>query len=465
MKKVILILSLLIFLIPFSSASAYTGGLLHGKPINMGSAFGITSKIGLNVTDGDIKTYETMAGPGLNPDTFWYEFSNEKTIDSYAVISSAINMKFYDQNKNLILTIISKEVINGGVIKKITPIRGVKYVMIENSYATSKVYEWDVFEVPPINYEEIKNLSATGIAEKEITLNWDNPSNNADFVGAKVYRDNQMLRQLGKTVGKLTDSSLFHSTNYSYRVSAVYSDGYETPGITLNATTATPPPPPPPPPAIPAVTGATIESNNGYLVKWATPITGDIQLIVGGKNYAIIPASNLSYTIPSKDMKYTGIFNDPDVAMFPIDSLGRQTVTVRPQIVGGGNIGQVKTPFNANELLKVIIGLVGLVGMFILLALAFNVAPKLKKTVTTAVGEKDLKGNEVKGRTEREGRAERVTAVRERTEKPLRAAKVRERIERPHRAARVRERTERPQKATRERKQTTREKERAENGL
>lgn len=243
--------------------------------------------------------------------------------------------------------------------------------------------------------KEVSNLAATS-TEKEVSLTWKMPSyNSLDF--ARVYRKKvkkgmfAMMFKSGDTYEALfeTNGTTFKDltvkadTQYEYKVTTVDTKGNETDGKTITIKTK----------QNNVSGGNTDKDENGdYVVTWKTPTTGQIKVLVGGKEYAIVPASDQKIVIP-KDKMVFDLIGMPDVKLVPIDENGVEGTPTKPggngggigEIVGGGEIGKI---INAENVLKGGVQLLAVVGAFVLLGLAFRVVPKLVKMICDAFSNK-----------------------------------------------------------------------------
>ncbi|MGG4094774.1 hypothetical protein [Paenibacillus lautus] len=151
MKKtsnLLLILSLflsLAFINPavVNAASQYTGGLLDGETVQIGSSVGISSSLATQLTDNDPSTSVVLANGNLA----WYTFPSP--VEVSAVIAKYTNpvvVEFYDVNNNLLqrYELLSSD----GVQTLPAPVQNVSTVALKYTGANSRVYEWNVFAAP-----------------------------------------------------------------------------------------------------------------------------------------------------------------------------------------------------------------------------------------------------------------------------------------------------------------------------
>lgn len=122
--------------------------------------------------------------------------------------------------------------------------------------------------------------------------------------------------------------------------------------------------------------------NGDYLFKWEEPTKGKVKILVGGKEFAVVAASDKQILIKKADLKYD-VFGNPDVKLIPISESGLEGEPINPNNPDGGfgGIGGIddtfKNLFTPNTLLKVSFALLALVGGILLLRMSFMVVPKL----------------------------------------------------------------------------------------
>lgn len=255
--------------------------------------------------------------------------------------------------------------------------------------------------------KEVSNLRATATAQ-EVELMWTMPEYK-NLKIARIYRqkdDVGLLARLFTSTHELIfetngttfkDLNLKQDTEYKYKITTVDKDGNETDGKAITIKTK----------KISAGGGGTNKDENGdYVITWTTPVTGKMKVMIGGKEYSIVPASDKKIVIPKDQMKFDLIGN-PDVQLIPIDDDGKEGTPSKPgagegtgngggigDVVGGGEVGKVINPENTliggTELLKV-------VGGFILLGLAFLVVPRLIKLIRNSLETKTTSKRRVQG--------------------------------------------------------------------
>lgn len=243
--------------------------------------------------------------------------------------------------------------------------------------------------------QDVTNLKANA-QYNQVELTWSLP--NADgFKNVVIYRKNNdagLFARLFKTNEEplfetngtqFKDLTVQPDTSYTYRVASVYD--VETQGATVSVKT---------PKVSVGGGGAEKDENGDYVIKWTSPTTGKIKVIVGGKEYKIVPASDQKIVIP-KDKMVFDIIGNPDVKLIPVDDDGNEGIPSKPggngtgngggigDIVGGGDLAEVLNPENT---VKNGMELLVVVGAFLLLGLAFRVVPKLVKMIRNAFSNK-----------------------------------------------------------------------------
>jgi hypothetical protein len=181
-KRLFPVLLILGFLLtPFTSAFAYTGGLLNGLTIYQGSDIDVSTYTRTAFTDNNESTSNSLSASGSH-DVIWYKFSNSQTITHYQLNSSSstLRLKLYNSNKSLITEIVASA--NNSVKTSIGNFSNVSYVALENySGSSSYVYEFDVFGSVPVDYSGLLDgkslVSSTNYGETG-TSNMSGTDNN-----------------------------------------------------------------------------------------------------------------------------------------------------------------------------------------------------------------------------------------------------------------------------------------------
>lgn len=488
MKKIIISLFAFFFLIPVSSAFAFTDGVLEGLEV-----YSFTSsinevhrnKVEPAVNDNNITTKVNLQN---NYQYLVADLPQVKTIDSYQILgSNALSLRMYDAVGNQIYI---SNVTSNGKKHQINPVNGVKRIVIFKMSTTSawaEFFEMEFYEVPKVvTVEPITNLKETHVYNS-VDLSWWNPVNNTEFAGVIIEQDGKEIVKLpiGKTGHKIT--GLTPETLYKFKVYAIFSDGSksaaeeisvktdaipplgevknlkaasthervdlswtlptsngsvlshvniyrdietsffstlgmetvyaastkifetngtyfndltvsentkyeytltttetttkkESDGVSVSVKTAKKP-------NVEEIEGDGWEKDpsGDYIYKWTSPTKGKVKIMVGGKEFKVIQASDLQVTIPAADMKFT-LFGKPDVILIPISEDGSEGKPVKPPVTGGGggsgggenggiDTGDVDLPFTVIELIKGTFELMALFGKYIVVGLAILLMP------------------------------------------------------------------------------------------
>jgi hypothetical protein len=238
-KKVLpLLIAIMIFLIPFGSASAYTGGLLQGERVTRSSNINFSGNNTNQTTDGNETTYYGLGGSGSSH-IMWYKFPSPVSVASYQVLSdhvSQLNLRFYDSSNNLISETSN---INTYSVRTnlASTVNNVSIVALVNTgLSTNLIYEWDVFTTggAPAVKTEVEGVDVNNITKTSANLTWSNPVgySGVTYSGAKIYLNDVLKTTTTTTTTSYSLSGLSPGTNYSVKVVASYSDGSQTTGIT-----------------------------------------------------------------------------------------------------------------------------------------------------------------------------------------------------------------------------------------
>jgi hypothetical protein len=309
--KIIIALTLVILSIPFSSAFAYTGGLLNGFQMNRGASVSELFSISTNVTDNNESTAEVIGKVNSAYDTIYASLSGTPTITDYQLKANSANIKikYYNSSKNLIRE-ISNPVING-TKTSITPVSNVAYVSLENTSSTNEyiVYEFDVFgavidTIPPAN---VSNLTASNITDTGFTLSWIKPSDN-DYSKAEIYLNNELFTVLSGSVQTYPFTGLSSETSYSVKIVSLDNTGNKSNGSTITVKTNMTPDT-----SAPAnVTNLTgVQTHNSIRLTWTNPEDQDFAKVrvyedgVYRKSVTAAEGSNAFFDNLNPETEYT----------------------------------------------------------------------------------------------------------------------------------------------------------------
>ncbi|MDG5787783.1 hypothetical protein QA612_09750 [Evansella sp. AB-P1] len=261
-----------------------------------------------------------------------------------------------------------------------------KTVTTEGFISEGEQVIFETLEAPLL--EEITDLTAESTYNR-VDLSWNNPSFNPHFNFVRIYRqdiqsteDDNIITSLlfGSRVSaneeeytpifetngtQFNDLTVAPESDYEYKLTTTNTEGEESEGVYIFTSTDTEPEP--------TMGGVndSVDENGNYVYSWSTPTSGEVQVIVGGEEYATVDASLGSITIPESEMKYTAL-GDPAVTLVPISQYGTVGENHNPSKVLGAGL-----PFSVAAVVTGSMEIIGLVTGFIVLALALIFAPRI----------------------------------------------------------------------------------------
>jgi hypothetical protein len=169
------------------------------------------------------------------------------------------------------------------------------------------------------------------------------------------------------------DLTVNPETTYEYKLTSVGTDGTETNGATVQATTLEEPTP------VIKDPGYEVTPEGDYLYTWTSPEKGKVKVLISGNEYQTVDAADKKILIPKDKMKYK-MMGEPDISLQPISEYGKEG-----EIHEESPFEEGMLPFEGGDLLKTSMSLLVVLGPFILLALAFLIYPKLKQLIVKAL--------------------------------------------------------------------------------
>jgi hypothetical protein len=160
---------------------------------------------------------------------------------------NAVKFEFWDSNKVLINSYTQSTTSPTVDVTVSISIKGVKYVVARAASGghSSDVTKLEAWADAPIYHEEVKAFYLT-TTYNAASLQWQPPATNPDYTGSKIYRNGVLLTTVSKINTSYIDETVSEKTAYTYKITSLYSDGFETAGIQKNSTTAEAPVPEPP---------------------------------------------------------------------------------------------------------------------------------------------------------------------------------------------------------------------------
>ena len=233
-----------------------------------------------------------------------------------------------------------------------------------------------------------------------VDLSWNNP-NSEYFSHVTIYRKekssgfnffssvagtpvhanetNDEYDPLFETNGTyFNDLTVEPETTYEYNLTTTNDNGEESEGQTVTATTSEEP--------TPTMGGIEQETdeNGDFVYSWTTPTSGQVKVMIDGEEYALVDASQGSITIPSEDMTFNYL-GEPEIYLQPIGEFGTEGAPVNANsmtIATGWGI------FSPSDVLITSVGILSLIGSFVLLVLAVRFTPRLIELIRKSVNQK-----------------------------------------------------------------------------
>ncbi|MCS0827824.1 hypothetical protein NX029_28460 [Cytobacillus firmus] len=430
----------------------YSGGLLDGKSFFTGSTPTSTSTTTRVLTDNSESTVFQFNSTSNKYAT--YKFAEPVNITSFKKHGAGI---LYFKSKSGTEIYSNASTLNGSLIEG----QWNQVYEIQLFGTSGSVSEINVFSESSIDYDELSNLTLSA-TQNTIDLNWNIPSGNADFTGTKIYKNGVFFKSVDSSTKTFTDSDVSSNTDYTYKITAVYSDGHETQGLSQSVTTKSPPPPDRDgdgipddedeypddptntPPPVEAGEVKNLEITTTYKsanLSWVLPKSENLQHVNIYRETLTQETSFMDKLINGKTVYAAGekifetngtYFNDYTVepgteyeykvTTTSVDGVESEGVTGRTKTPGKPLVDfeEVSLPFSAKDLILSGNSLLWIIGPFILLALAFLLVPKLRNLIIGAF-RKDSKGSSEAA--ERRTKAEAIQKMERQEAKEFRTAR------------------------------------------
>jgi hypothetical protein len=192
--------------------------------------------------------------------------------------------------------------------------------------------------------------------------------------GTKAYAAEPETKIFETNGTYFNDLTVKPESEYQYTLTTQTDDGRESKGVIINAVTGEEPEP------VLKDDGFSVDKDGNYVFKWTEPTTGKVKVLIDGSHYKTVEASTNQIVIPKSDLKFNS-FGDPKVSLVPISPYGKEgQATNEP----GGLINSLKLPFQSSDLLKTVMGIIGLVAPFILLTLVIYYFKPIKDLIVRA---------------------------------------------------------------------------------
>jgi hypothetical protein len=192
--------------------------------------------------------------------------------------------------------------------------------------------------------------------------------------GTKVYAADPETKIFETNGTYFNDLTVKPESEYQYTLTTQTDDGRESKGVTVKAVTGEEPEP------VLKDDGFSVDTDGNYVFKWTEPTTGKVKILIDGSHYKTVDASNNQIVIPKSDLKFNS-FGDPKVSLIPVSPNGKEGDRTN---LDNNFLENIKLPFEVTDLLKTIMGILGLVAPIILLTLVIYYFKPIKNLIVRA---------------------------------------------------------------------------------
>lgn len=273
MKKIILVFTLILCIFSSKAHAAEYNGFLDTPGSYTAEIKNLIVGSASSTTDNDLTTFLRIGAAG----DITYTLSKEITVDRYFLSlrqdtrgSYKVELLTNDNNVVHSKTFIGDISVMINVGENIT---FKKLRIINTSSYAMNIFEVDFSEAPLPVHTEIENLAVSS-KDKKIILNWEIPKDNSHFIGSKIYMDGSVLARLDKGMESYITNELQVGSSHEIKVTALYSDGFETSGITKNVKIEEPKP-------VEDVSNLKVEAKyNRVNLSWKLPQNKELKSVV-----------------------------------------------------------------------------------------------------------------------------------------------------------------------------------------
>ncbi|MDA2113594.1 fibronectin type III domain-containing protein [Bacillus cereus group sp. MYBK209-1] len=325
-----------------------------------------------NMTDGNKSTYDKVYSK--NP--VMYDLGDVYTVDKFTINESngtesgnpaTLHVKYYDSNKKVLADYMK--------FKITEKVGNVRYVSIEYDYLNPLyVYEFKVYGTTD-KVTNVENLKAQADLN-QVTLTWDNPDT-PKFTGVNIYRDKQPIGKLDKTKNSFVAKGLKEAEEYSFTVKAIDENGFETSGVTKKTRTKMPVIPPPENVFLTPQSGKMVIAWNDVY----SPYLKGYNVYIDGKKINDEPLTSSKMIVKNLENNKSYKVQISAVNKEDVEGEKSKEKTEKPSSNALEVEYDVKMPFSPMDFLKTSLSFLGLIGPFILLALAIIYHKRLSELI------------------------------------------------------------------------------------
>ncbi|PFW37811.1 hypothetical protein COL26_18845 [Bacillus thuringiensis] len=329
--------------------------LLEGKTGTLGS------KEFKNMTDGNKNTYEKV----YTKDPIMFDLGDVYTVDKFTINETrgtasenpaSLYVKYYDSNKKVLASYTKFT-----ITEKINDVR---YVSIQYQYLNPIwIYEFKVYGTTD-RVTDVENLKAEA-SLNQVTLSWDNPDT-PKFAGVNIYRDKQPIGKLDKTKNSFVVKGLKEAEEYGFTVKAIDENGFETSGVTKKVRTKTPVIPPPENVFLTPQSGKMVIAWNDV----NSPFLKGYNVYIDGKKINDEPLTSSKMIVKNLENNKSYKVQISAVNKDDVEGEKSKEKSEKPSSNALEVEYDVKMPFTPMDFLKTSLSFLGLIGPFVLLALA-----------------------------------------------------------------------------------------------
>ncbi|MEI4651696.1 fibronectin type III domain-containing protein [Bacillus cereus] len=336
--------------------------LLEGKTGILGS------KEFKNMSDGDASTWDSVFTD--NPIVF--DLGDVYTVDRYTTNETrgtnsynpaSLKIIYYDSNRRII-----KEYRKFDFTEKVDNVR---YVSFQYRYINAlRVYEFKVYGTSD-KVTDVENLKAEADLN-QITLSWNNPDT-LKFTGVNVYQGKRLLGKLDKSKNSYVVKGLESSKEYEFTVKSIDINGFETSGAKTKALTKMPVIPPP-------ENVFLTPQDKKMVIAWNavnSPYLKGYNVYIDGKKINVEPLTLSKMIVKNLENNKSYKVQISAVNKNDVEGEKSKEQSDKPSSNALEVEYDVKIPFSPLDFLKTSFSFLGLIGPFVLLALAITYHKRL----------------------------------------------------------------------------------------